>query len=370
MAPRSRFITLLSAVGITLVSYIPMTAQQTRILTAEKHNEYGLVYSLPITALEIEVSARKEVLTAGPYAAYARKYIGTDKVITHDAERWTITDVKVKTYGTLDTDAKYIMQLKPGALTFIGVSEDGMLLSINKEPASLPKPANNRPEAPVKLFDGKEYLKYVDEDFTASQSTAKQAQMLSESLMEARDAHISLTRGTADNMPVDGRQLELMLNSLQAQEDALTAAFTGTVTAETVTNTYTYLPEDNGKEILFRFADFKGFTEPDDLAGFPVYINVAITAQGELPVDANGNVKMLPKDAVRYCIPGSAQISLTAEGKKLFAKEFDFSQFGVEFGLNPSLFTDRKEPSYAVFNPTTGAIVEIGSARELKRQDD
>ncbi|MDE5551972.1 MAG: DUF4831 family protein, partial [Muribaculaceae bacterium] len=139
MAPRSRFITLLSAVGITLVSYIPMTAQQTRILTAEKHNEYGLVYSLPITALEIEVTARKEVLTAGPYAAYARKYIGTDKVITHDAERWTITDVKVKTYGTLDTDAKYIMQLKPGALTFIGVSEDGMLLSINKEPASSPK---------------------------------------------------------------------------------------------------------------------------------------------------------------------------------------------------------------------------------------
>ena len=52
--------------------------------------------------------------------------------------------------------------------------------------------------------------------------------MLAESLMEIRDSYLSLTRGTADNMPTDGRQLELMLNSLHDQESALTAAFTGT----------------------------------------------------------------------------------------------------------------------------------------------
>lgn len=41
--------------------------------------------------------------------------------------------------------------------------------------------------------------------------------MLAESLMEIREAKVSLTRGTAETMPTDGRQLELMLESLRHQ---------------------------------------------------------------------------------------------------------------------------------------------------------
>ena len=162
-------------------------------------------------------------------------------------------------------------------------------------------------------------------------------------------------------MPTDGRQLELMLNSLHDQESALTAAFTGTEWSETITRRYTYIPEDNGIEMLLRFSDFAGFCEADDLAGAPVNLSVKITAEGELPADGDGNVKQLPKDAVRYCIPGNALITIDHEGKTLYSRELEFSQFGVEFGLNPSLFTDRKEPSYAIFSPVTGGLTEIGT---------
>ncbi len=361
MTPLIRHI-LLSLAVLATASVAP--AQQTKILTPEKYNEYGLVYSLPITGLNIQVTAKKETLTAGPFAQYARKYIGTDKVITVDGERWTITDVTVTPYGLLDTDSKYIMQLKPGALTFIGVSNDGMLLSINANPPTAAPEVKSVAAAPAQHFTGKEYLKYVDEDFTASHSTAKQAQIRPESLMEAREAHISLTRGTADNMPVDGRQLELMLNALQAQEDALTAAFTGTVTSEVVTRSFTFTPDEEGSFTLFRFADFKGFTDADDYSGSPVNISVKVTAEGQIPVDAAGNAKPLPKDAVRYCIPGTALITLSHDGKTLFSKEMECSQYGVEFGLNPALFTDKKEPSYAIFNPVTGALKEIGTKKE------
>ena len=50
----------------------------------------------------------------------------------------------------------------------------------------------------------------------------------------------------------------------------------------------------------------------------------------------------MPKDAVAYCVPGAANVSLTYQGKKLFNKEFEMSQFGIVFGLNPSVFSDRK----------------------------
>ena len=43
-----------------VASAMPVAAQQTKLLTAEKHNEYGLVYTLPVTALDVEVTAVKE----------------------------------------------------------------------------------------------------------------------------------------------------------------------------------------------------------------------------------------------------------------------------------------------------------------------
>lgn len=339
-------------------------AQQTRLLTADKHNEYGLVYSLPVTALDIEVTATKEVRKAGPYFQYAKKYIGTDKVVKEDSELWTIESVRVVPKGVPDPDARYLMQLKPGSTTFIGVDEDGMLLSINREPEEeAPRiPANDYRQE--ERYGDREYLQYVDGDFIASQSTAKQAQMLAESLMEVREAKVSLTRGTAETMPTDGRQLEIMLNSLSHQEGAIMTAFAGNITHETVTRKFSFTPEDDVKTVLFRMSDFCGFVGSDDYSGDPVYITVNVTGRGSMPVDAKGEEKKFPKDGVAYCIPGSAEISLSLLGRTLFTGEFEFAQLGTVFGLNPSLFTDRKAPSYAVFDPATGGLKELGAASE------
>lgn len=231
-------------------------SQQTKMLTADKHNEYGLVYTLPVTSIRFDVTARRTVSHAGPYYQYAKKYIGTDRVVKEDNEKWEILSVTATTYGTADTENRYLMQLKPGALTSICVADDGMLLAINKEvdaPETPDVPEDTKSPSDVKV---REFLQYVNEDFLASQSSAKQAQMLSESLMEVRDAKISLTRGTAETMPTDGKQLELMLNSLSNQEAAMTAAFIGTTESETVTRTYYFTPGDNGKTTLFRMSDF------------------------------------------------------------------------------------------------------------------
>lgn len=349
---------LLAAAALTCAA-LPASAQQTRILTADKHNEYGLVYNLPVTALRFEVTARRTLSKAGPYFQYAKKYLGTDKVIKADSEKWEIISVKALPYGVADTENQYLMQLKPGALTSICVADDGMLLAINSEAdnPTLPYAAEDSPVASE--IGIREYLQYVNEDFLASQSSAKQAQMLSESLMEVRDAKVSLTRGTAETMPTDGRQLELMLNSLSHQEAAMSAAFTGTVDTQTVTRVFTFTPEQNGKNILFRMSDFAGFVDSDDYSGDPVYITVDVTREGELPEDAKGETKKLPKDAVIYNIPGAAKVTLTHLGRTLWSDEIECAQFGVQFGLAPTLFSDKKARSYATFNPATGALVKI-----------
>ena len=121
----------IAAILLTALTVTAATAQQTKILTADKHNEYGLVYTLPNTALRITMTATRTVRQAGPYWQYAKKYIGTDNVVRNDAEQWQLTGVKVEQYGVSDTETQYLMQLKPGALTYISVGDDNMLLALS-----------------------------------------------------------------------------------------------------------------------------------------------------------------------------------------------------------------------------------------------
>lgn len=357
--------------GIVLLStaiagIIPATAQQTKMLTADKHNEYGLVYTLPVTALRFEITARRTVSKAGPYFEYAKRYMGIDNVVKEDSESWEILSVKAEPYGIPDTESEYLMQVKPGSLTSVCVGDDGMLLAINREVDAPVLKLKGTDSGPMLTDNGspRDYLQYVDEDFLASQSSAKQAQMLAANILEVRDARISLTRGTADNMPTDGKQLELMLNSLDRQEKTMQAAFTGTIESETVTRTFTFTPDESGKFILFRMSDFAGFVGRDDYSGDPVYITVDVVREEELPVDDKGKEKAIPKDAVIYNIPGAARISLSLNGKNLWSDEVECSQYGVQFGLQPTLFSDKKGRSYAIFNPSTGALVKIAEISE------
>ena len=72
-----------SLLTLSLIAVCSATsvAQSTQKLTAGKHNEYGLIYSLPVTHVRITVEAEKTVLKAGPFFNYAKKYLGVDNVV-------------------------------------------------------------------------------------------------------------------------------------------------------------------------------------------------------------------------------------------------------------------------------------------------
>lgn len=362
MGPIKHILALLALAGAAAA---PSMAQQTRMLSAERHNEYGIVYTLPVTALEFEIEAEHTVCKAGPFHRYARKYVGADNVVEADTESWRVKRVRMRPKGIPDTQHSYLMQLKAGATTqvCVGGDGDGMLLAINTD-VQLPDYTywENTPLTASSLATD-EWLQYVDEDFLVSQSDAKRAQMLAAALMTVRESKLSLSRGTAETMPTDGRQLELMLLSLEAQEKAMTEAFTGTVQKETVVRRFTYVPDSVGsgqrRDVLCRLSDFAGFTDADDLTGEPVYVQLTYTSEPQMPVDDNGEPKRLPKDAVAYTIPATARVTLTWLGAELMSADTGIAQRGIVFGLEPKLFTDKKAPSMAEFDPATGALLRL-----------
>ncbi len=354
-------VALLMLCGVTAAS-----AQQTQKFTAAKHNEYGLVYSLPTTHFRIEVEMEKTVYKAGPYYQYAQRYLSVNNPVTEDSQLWKLKSVSITPYGVPDEENRYLIQLKGGNGVFLMMTEDGLPLSINREAVeeNIPKrPAKKKDETSLTAED---LVMVLPGELLVSESTAKRAQIAAQEIYKIRESRTAFATGEADQMP-DGEALKLIMSQLDEQERALMALFCGRERTETITKVFDYCPtEEVDREVLFRISKYDGVVKSDNLGGDPVYISVAITQQGELPVDEKGEVKKLPKNAVMYNIPGKARVTLRYGGKNLVDKEMDVSQFGIDFGLDPSLFTNKKSPSYLLFYPETGAIKEIGTATPLQ----
>ena len=220
------------------------------------------------------------------------------------------------------------------------------------------RPAKKKSEPTITAED---LVMALPGELLVSESTAKRAQIAAQQIYKIRESRTAFATGEADQMP-DGEALKLIMAQLDEQERALMALFCGRERTETVTKVIDYCPtEDVDREVLFRVSDYDGVVKSDNLGGEPVYISVKITRQGELPVDEKGEAKKLPKNAVMYNIPGQARVTLRYDGHDIFSKEFDVSQFGIDFGLDPSMFTNKKTPNYLLFYPETGAIKEIGT---------
>ena len=353
---------LAMALGVATIT----NAQTTQKLSAAKHNDYGLVYSLPKTHLRIEVEAQQTIKKKGELYNYAKKYLGTTDVITEDSQTWELKSIKVTSYGVPEKGGEYLMQFKAGTTPFLIVGENGLPLAINTNDISI-ETYESKEGTPLtkSVLDNNGYLSALSGEVLASGSLSKRAELIAQTIYKLRESRTNYAIGEADQMPADGESMRLILNELNKQEEALMALFVGTTQTATAVKTFDFVPTtDTDKEVLFRISDINGITSKDDLSGDPVYISVATITKGTNPHDEKGLHKQLPKGAVMYKIPGKAQITLTHNGDKWSEEMFDIAQLGVDYGLAPALFTDKKKPSFLKFHPATGGIMEIGVLEE------
>lgn len=203
----------------------------------------------------------------------------------------------------------------------------------------------------------------MTEEMLKSPSSAKRAELAAARIFEIRQTRSDIISGNADQMPGDGQAMKLALDNLAAQEAALTAMFAGTEQKSTQVRTYTITPPESGKRMVgARLSVTEGLVDNDNLTGDPIYIDIAVKQRGTLPANDKGEPKKFPKGGLAYRVPGTAAVTVEYDGKTLDSRELDVAQYGVVFGLEPGMFTDKKAPAYAIFDPASGALVELGTA--------
>lgn len=354
--------------AIAVVISTSAVGQTTQRLTADKTNEYGLVYSLPHTVVDITIETEHTIKTPGEFNNYATRHLGlSEGVVRKASSEVVIKSISINTRGVANPENRWTAQFKSGSTPTMVLTADGVPLSINADvdaPAApeLPKAVAARPTP----LDGPALREAMTEAITRSTTPAKKAEMTAARIFELRERRNDIFSGDAENMPPDGRATEIVMAGISAQEAALTAMFTGTVQTFTEVSTVTFTPTNTTEDrvLLARVSPVDGIVAKDDLSGIPIYLSFEVLTEGKLPVNDKGEVKKFPKGGVAYNIPGSARITLTFNGKTIAQTDIDVAQLGATFGLEPKLFTDKKAPAYIEFSPVTGGIVKLGTVEQ------
>lgn len=355
----------LSLLALTLSS-TSAAAQTTQRLSAGKANEYGLIYTLPSTSLQVTLEVEKTVLTPGEFYRYAKKNLGLQPILEQSVS-YRILSATITPTSQPNTNERYLVQFKSGSTPFIIVNDNNMPLTINTETiASTPTAPTLQPrQAQPTILQTPAAQQAVTAEMLQSTSTAKKAEAAAARIIELRQNRSEVISGTADNMPSDGQAMQLALDNLAAQEEALTAMFVGTTQISTQVATFNIQlpaePTNGWHTTVARISELDGIVDATDLSGAPVVLTLSNIERSQLPRNEKGEEKKFPKGGLAYCIPGSANVALSYEGTTLATDKIDVAQYGVVFGLDPNLFTDKKAPAYAIFNPLTGAITELGT---------
>lgn len=353
---------------------LPATAaaQTTTRLTATKANDYGIVYSLPRTALDIELQARKTVRTPGKFYKYARKYLNIDNPLSEPQTRVELISADIVPAGVPDPDERYVVTFKSGTAPYMILSADNIPLSVNTDlaaPVTRAEVPESTPAAPVPM-DTPAGRQAITLEISQSQSLAKGAELAAAQIFALRESRNELITGNADTMPPDGASLQILLDNLEAQETALMSLFIGTEQVSTFGTVVRVEPDDEdiSRQVIARISAADGFVAPDNMAGMPVYLNLEITEHGELPVSEKGVPLPFPKNGLAYRIPGQATVTVTADGRTYAERSIPLAQAGMVYGLNANSFTDKKAPIYIILDPTTGALLEQGPAQPEYKQ--
>lgn len=329
---------------------------QTEVVTGiTRGKDYGVVYALPKTQLDLEITVCKVTYTPGEFCKYAERYLRLQNISGDPETYWELKKIEVKPIGVPDNSRTYFVKLKDKTVApLIELTSDGIIKSIN-----VPYTKEEHPSGNIKKVDAKPALNpkdFLTEEILMANSTAKMAELVAKEIYTIRESKNALLRGQADNMPQDGVQLKLMLDNLNLQEEAMTEMFSGSVVKEEKTYHVVLTPDKElQNQIAFRFSQKLGVVDNDDMAGSPYFISIKNLKSLNIPEEEDKKKK---EEGIGYNVPGKALITLT-DGKKVWSEqEVSITQFGVTEYLAPVLF-NKKSTIQVTFDSTTGGLLKV-----------
>ncbi|GAB6012442.1 DUF4831 family protein [Viscerimonas tarda] len=350
---------------IAILLSMPLLAQNTIKMSAVKSNDYGVAYSLPKTAIDIKVTVSKKTKKAGEFYQYAERYLNIPNPIVQDELIFTLENIETTTTGIPDKNNSYLVEFKPNTVApFVTLTKDGLICAINEELSVQKENATLAPPETKVVTVTVNPKSFLSEEILRAGSSAKQAELIAKQIYHLRESKSNILTGEADNMPPDGEAYKLVISQINEQEKALTSMFLGTELVETLTKTFTVVPDEQNinRKTIFRFSKKLGIVEPNDLAGAPVSLTLINKEPKDDTLPTEKEQKALDKkfsSGIIFNIPAKASLKIEFDNRTMVQKEYDVVQYGTQDVLAPKALNNGKVAIRVVFYPELGAIKQI-----------
>ncbi len=349
-------------------------------------DKQGVFYALPNTLIKVDVKVLKTDYIAGPYAAYAAKYLDLKDVNTSDFSEYEIVDIKLSTLAVPDPEQVYFAEItdkvaKEGKSVLFSLSSSGLAMDLEgnmpakglKDFSALTVNATASHDdlfryfAETNLYEQFDTIiqrvvvdtvmvekKYLERNWV-EKSDEDKALEAANKISRIREARFNLITGYQE-IPYEADAMAYMDRQLVKMEEEFLSLFTGVTFQKHLSYTLTVNPtgETAGSTLpVFVFSERSGVKDAGASGGDKV--NMTIEPLGDF-----GTIRSISgqrnssgsSHGFYYRIPVMAKVRLAISSDINAEGVFAISQLGAVAYLPP-------EVTSVQFHPETGAVKTI-----------
>lgn len=257
----------------------------------------AVVYSLPQTCIRINAQAQCTQFATGPYAKYARKFLGIDAAqensISYELSRIEIipaleADPKqmyVATMSSKNTEP-WFLQLTSQGLVMLADSYSGKQQSW-RFPTQSQDPnvtdagiIENIKQERTTLYraqvDGKTVSQIpVQQSQLVEKTLEQRAEEAAQKIFQLRNQRLAIITGDTD-ATFSGEAMQAAVEEMRRMEEEYMTLFVGATTVSTQSFTTDVVPEaDKTKYVAFRLSDTEGLVPSTNVSGRPIVLDLS-----------------------------------------------------------------------------------------------
>lgn len=311
----------------------------------------AIVYSLPSTTIALKVTAEHEAYQAGPYAMYAKKYLGID-ARQGSGDFYTIKSVEMVPYVEADPKVSAAINLqgsKAAPANFLALCSQGLVVMQDGyagKPAAWRFPSalnaqdflagstSNIGSTTTTLYktvvteEGVEKVP-VKQTQTVEKSLEKKAEETAELIFRLRQKRVDIITGDTD-ATFSGEAMAATLAEIQRLEDEYMAMFLGKSVKGEQTVVFDVVPDASKQKhmyIAFRLSDTQGLLPANNMQGRPFVLELVADAEPIAPT-AVSEAALATKGRVAYRKPVTVVAKLMDGQKVLIQTRVPVYQLG------------------------------------------
>ncbi|MDR1022070.1 MAG: DUF4831 family protein [Prevotellaceae bacterium] len=348
---------------------LPRTAWVQNMNEVQQVDSGCFVYALPRTVLYLKVEVERRIFSAGPYAAYAEKYLGVTGVQTASSVRYYLSSAALS--SDVEADAQHLYMVQPvGSMSFnfLKMTKDGLMLlpeSFGRAEAGSSSNIFGSADRPSlftgmavdamfrtvkskskKMFaDTTEYEDINAEKVEAPASISQQAKTPEERASEVaqlifnlRKRKYELVTGEVDVAFSSNDGLKVALSEINRMESEYLSLFVGKTVTQQATYSYDVAPTPAQESYeVFKFSPEQGV---QDMDGKGRAITLEVRSENKY---AAANVLPAREDSsgFRVRLPDAAQVRLLDGKDELQRGRFWIYQNGKIVSIRVEYFLEK-----------------------------